>query len=140
MRGRVESIDVIQRELTAFARRARTKASQTHPGLTLVAHSMLDLIRERDGCRVADLAAHFLLDKSTVSRQVGDLERLGLLERQPDPDDRRGQVLRPTANGLTVLREAEESRRRAFTERFTDWPDEDVARFADYLARYGRRG
>lgn len=137
MRGRDESIEIIQRELIAFARRARTKASQSSPQLTLVAHSMLDLIRERDGCRVADLAAHFLLDKSTVSRQVGDLERLGLLERQPDPGDRRGQLLRPTENGLQVLREAEESRRRAFTERFTDWPDEDVARFADYLARYG---
>ncbi|MFC9324524.1 MarR family winged helix-turn-helix transcriptional regulator [Kitasatospora sp. NPDC057015] len=136
MEDRDSSIDVIQRELTAFARRARHKASQLHPDLSLVTYSILDLMNERGGCRAADVAAYFMLDKSTVSRQVGALERLGLLARETDPDDQRGQILRPTAAGLALLREAAEQRRLAFTERFTDWADEDVARFADYLARY----
>ncbi|GHH73277.1 MULTISPECIES: MarR family winged helix-turn-helix transcriptional regulator [Kitasatospora] len=137
MSGRESSIDTIQRELTAFARRARHKASQLHPDLSLVTYSILDLMNERGGCRAADVASYFMLDKSTVSRQVGALEKLGLLVRETDPDDQRGQILRPTEAGLTLLREAAEQRRLSFTERFTDWDDEDVARFADYLARYG---
>jgi DNA-binding MarR family transcriptional regulator len=137
MPDRDAALETIQRELTAFARRARHKAAQMHPDLSLVTYSMLDLVKERDGCRAADLAAYFMLDKSTVSRQVTALERLGLLNREADPDDQRGQLLRPSDDGLRVLAEAAEQRRRAFTARFDDWPDEDVDRFAGYLARYG---
>ncbi|WP_329571405.1 MarR family winged helix-turn-helix transcriptional regulator [Kitasatospora sp. NBC_01266] len=137
MSGRDESIEIIQRELTAFARRARHKASQLHPGLSLVTYSILDLMNERGGCRAADLAAYFMLDKSTVSRQVGALEKLGLLSREVDPEDHRGQILRPSEQGLALLREAYEMRRESFTERFTDWADDDVARLAGYLVRYG---
>ncbi|MFI6444069.1 MarR family winged helix-turn-helix transcriptional regulator [Kitasatospora sp. NPDC050543] len=137
MSARESSIDSIQRELTAFARRARHKASQLHPDLSLVTYSILDLVNERGGCRAADVAAYFMLDKSTVSRQVGALERLGLLGREADPDDQRGQILHPTAAGLTLLREANEQRRLSFAERFTGWADADLERFAEYLTRYG---
>ncbi|WP_327065381.1 MarR family transcriptional regulator [Kitasatospora sp. NBC_01250] len=137
MSGRDESIEIIQRELTAFARRARHKASQLHPGLSLVTYSILDLMNERGGCRAADLAAYFMLDKSTVSRQVGALEKLGLLSREVDPEDHRGQILRPSEQGMALLRHAYEMRRESFTERFTEWTDEDVARLAGYLVRYG---
>ncbi|MER7846337.1 MarR family transcriptional regulator [Kitasatospora sp. NPDC096077] len=140
MPGRKSSIDTIQRELTAFARRARHKASQLHPDLSLVTYSILDLITERGGCRAADVAAHFMLDKSTVSRQVTALEKLGLLRREADPDDQRGQILRATDAGLTLLQDANEQRRLSFTARFTDWSDEDIARFAAYLVRYGKDG
>ncbi|GAA1404964.1 MarR family winged helix-turn-helix transcriptional regulator [Kitasatospora putterlickiae] len=140
MPDRETSIDTIQRELTAFARRARHKASQLHPDLSLVTYSILDLITERGGCRAADVAAHFMLDKSTVSRQVTALEKLGLLRRETDPEDQRGQILLATDAGLTLLREANEQRRLSFTARFNDWADEDVARFAGYLTRYGAEG
>ncbi|MFI9275669.1 MarR family winged helix-turn-helix transcriptional regulator [Kitasatospora sp. NPDC052896] len=138
MTGRDASIEIIQRELTAFARRARHKASQLHPDLSLVTYSMLDLMYERGGCRAADLASYFMLDKSTVSRQVGSLEKLGLLRRETDPEDHRGQILRPTEAGLALLRDAYQQRRQSFTERFTEWSDEDVARLAAYLVRYGQ--
>ncbi|MCC9306471.1 MarR family transcriptional regulator [Kitasatospora sp. RB6PN24] len=137
MSGRDASIETIQRELTAFARRARHKASQLHPELSLVSYSMLDLMNERGGCRAADLAAHFMLDKSTVSRQVGALEKLGVIVREVDPDDHRGQILRPSEAGLKLLNEAYQMRRQSFLERFTDWDDEDLAGFARYLVRYG---
>jgi DNA-binding MarR family transcriptional regulator len=135
--GRDASIDSIQRELTAFARRARHQASQLHPGLSLVTYSMLDLMNERGGCRAADLAAHFMLDKSTVSRQVGALERLGLVVREVDPDDHRGQILWPSDAGLKLLTQAHQRRRKSLLERFTDWADEDLAGFAHHLVRYG---
>jgi DNA-binding MarR family transcriptional regulator len=137
MPDRDDSLDTIQRELTAFARRARHKAAQLHPDLSLVTYSMLDLVKERGACRGADLASHFMLDKSTVSRQVGALERLGLLRREADPEDQRGQLLRLTEAGDRLLAEAYEQRRRAFTDRFESWDDEDVANFAAYLVRYG---
>ncbi|MER7035279.1 MarR family transcriptional regulator, partial [Streptomyces albidoflavus] len=83
-REREESLDVIQRELTAFARRARATAARLHPDLPLVSYTLLAHIDYRQGCRATDLAAHYMLDKSTVSRQVAALEKLGLVERHPD--------------------------------------------------------
>ncbi|WP_433721988.1 MarR family winged helix-turn-helix transcriptional regulator [Nocardia sp. CA-129566] len=133
---RTASIHTIQRELTAFARRARGRASELHPELSLVAFSILDLVIERDGCQATDVADHFVLDKSTVSRQVGALERLGYLTREVDPENRRNHILRPTAEGRRVAGVAEQRRHREFAERLTAWEDADIRRFAEYLVRY----
>lgn len=133
---RTAAIHTIQRELTAFARRARGRASELHPELSLVAFSILDLVIERDGCQATDVADHFVLDKSTVSRQVGALERLGYLTREVDPENRRNHILRPTAEGRRVAGAAEQRRHREFAERLTAWDDADIRRFAEYLVRY----
>ncbi|MBW0269881.1 MarR family transcriptional regulator [Nocardia sp. MH4] len=135
---RTAAVDAIQRELTAFARRARGRAAELHPELSLVAYSILDLILERGGCQATDLAEQFLLDKSTVSRQVGALERLGYLTREVDPGNRRNHLLHATESGRIVAREAERRRREAFTERFADWTDADVTALATLLTRYNR--
>ena len=137
--SRSESIDSIQRELTAVARRARSVTAQIHPGLTLVTYTLLDHLHERGGCRGTDLAAHFLLDKSTVSRQISALEKLGLVERTADPEDLRGQIIRPSAAGEQLLADVRERRHQAFLNRLADWPDDDLERFASYLALYNAR-
>jgi DNA-binding MarR family transcriptional regulator len=131
-----EAVEAIQREMTAFARRARASAGRMHPELSLVSYTLLGHLEERGGCRATDLAAHYALDKSTVSRQVAALERAGLIERRVDPDDHRVQVLHLTGAGRQLLAQVTESRRAAFRERLADWPEEDLARFAGYLIRY----
>ncbi|MGV9289444.1 MarR family winged helix-turn-helix transcriptional regulator [Streptomyces sp. NPDC003719] len=122
--------------MTAFARRARASAGRMHPELSLVSYTLLGHLEERDGCRATDLAAHYALDKSTVSRQVAALERIGLVERRVDPDDHRVQVLHLTDAGRSILAQVTESRRTAFRERLADWSAEDLTRFAAYLERY----
>ncbi|MFC9467665.1 MarR family winged helix-turn-helix transcriptional regulator [Streptomyces coelicoflavus] len=130
------AVESIHRELTAFARRARASAGRMHPELSLVSYTLLGHLEERDGRRATDLAAHYALDKSTVSRQVSALERAGLVERRVDPDDQRVQVLHLTEAGRHILGQVTESRRAAFRERLADWPAEDLHRFAAYLERY----
>ncbi|MFB8029145.1 MarR family winged helix-turn-helix transcriptional regulator [Streptomyces sp. NPDC055990] len=139
-RGREESLDVIQRELTAFARRARSAAARLHPDLPLVSYTLLAHIDHRHGCRATDLAAHYMLDKSTVSRQVAALEKLGLVERHPDPDDQRIQVLHPTTAGVEALASTQASRRAAYRERLGAWSSDDLEQFAEYLLRYNATG
>lgn len=136
MQTRDESVAVIQREMTAFARRARAAAARMHPELSLVSYTLLSHLEDRRGCRATDLAAHYLLDKSTVSRQVASLERLGYVARKADPADHRIQVLHITEEGAAVLRHAAESRRRGFHERLAEWDEADLDRFAQYLLRY----
>ncbi|MEC4017396.1 MarR family winged helix-turn-helix transcriptional regulator [Streptomyces sp. H27-D2] len=134
--SRDRSVDTIQRELIAFARRSRAIAARMHPELPLVSYTLLAHLDDRQGCRATDLAAHFMLDKSTVSRQIAALERLGLVERRPAPDDHRVQLLHPTPAGTEVLTQAHASRREVFQERLSDWEAADLHRFAGYLLRY----
>ncbi|XUL94422.1 MarR family winged helix-turn-helix transcriptional regulator [Streptomyces galilaeus] len=122
--------------MTTFARRARASAGRLHPELSLVSYTLLSHLEERDGRRATDLAAHYALDKSTVSRQVAALERAGLIERRPDPEDHRVQVLHLTDAGRRILAQVTENRQAAFRERLADWPEEDLRRFAGYLERY----
>lgn len=130
------AVETIQREMTAFARRARASAGRMHPELSLVSYTLLGHLEERDGCRATDLAAHYALDKSTVSRQVTALERTGLIERRLDPEDHRVQVLHLTDEGRHILGQVTVSRRAAVGERLADWSEEDLERFAGYLVRY----
>ncbi|MFI5799491.1 MarR family winged helix-turn-helix transcriptional regulator [Streptomyces sp. NPDC051677] len=131
-----EAVETIQREMTVFARRARASAGRLHPELSLVSYTLLGHLEESGGCRATDLAAHYALDKSTVSRQVAALERAALIERRQDPEDHRVQVLHLTDAGRHILARVTESRRTAFRERLAQWPPEDLARFAEYLTRY----
>lgn len=126
--------------MTAFARRARAAAARLHPELPLVSYTLLAHIDDQHGCRATDLAAHYMLDKSTVSRQIGALEKLGLVERHPDPADHRIQVLHPTEAGTRALTATQASRRVAYQERLAEWMADDLARFAEYLLRYNSSG
>ncbi|MFF7640220.1 MarR family transcriptional regulator [Streptomyces canus] len=130
------AVETIQREMTVFARRARASAGRLHPELSLVSYTLLGHLEERDGCRATDLAAHYALDKSTVSRQVTALERAGLVERRQDPEDHRVHVLHLTAAGRHILGQVTVSRRAAVGERLAQWSQEDLERFAGYLVRY----
>ncbi|GGM08270.1 MarR family transcriptional regulator [Streptomyces fumigatiscleroticus] len=130
------AVETVQREMTVFARRARASAGRMHPELSLVSYTLLGHLEESGGCRATDLAAHYALDKSTVSRQVAVLEQAGLVGRRPDPDDARVQILELTEAGRSVLARVTVRRRAAFRERLADWSEEDLTRFAGYLVRY----
>lgn len=136
MVGRDTSVERIQREMTAFARRARATAARMHPELSLVSFTLLAHLEGRRGCRATDLAAYYLLDKSTVSRQLSALEDLGLVERRTDAEDHRVQVLHLTETGANVLRTAAASRLEAMRQRLADWDTADLDRFAGYLRAY----
>jgi DNA-binding MarR family transcriptional regulator len=58
------------------------------------------------GIRLTDLSARAQLSPATTSELVSDLQRLGYLERQPDPLDRRAKLIFPTDRGRQALHDA----------------------------------
>ena len=56
--------------------------------------------------RMQDLAARVVLSRTRVSRLVSELERVGYIERVPDPDDGRATLARITAEGRAARRNA----------------------------------
>lgn len=56
-----------------------------------------------EGMRPSDLAARMRVTKQALNYILGDLERLGYLERHPDPDDRRARRIAITDRGLALV-------------------------------------
>src|SRR4051794_36864310 len=75
--------------------------------------------------RATDLAADALLDLSTVSRQIRSLVDRGLVERRPDPDDRRGALLSATPDGVVVFQQYRDQRDQRLAALLESWPAED---------------
>ncbi len=51
------------------------------------------------------LAQHLGVDRTAMTYLLDDLEAAGLVERRPDPADRRARRVAPTPDGLALLRE-----------------------------------
>ncbi|HTZ06580.1 MAG TPA: MarR family transcriptional regulator [Gaiellaceae bacterium] len=56
-----------------------------------------------DGARPSELAARLRVSKQAVNYLLGELERLGYLERRPDPDDQRSKRVVLTRRGRRVV-------------------------------------
>ena len=97
---------------------------------------LLKNLHTHGSMRVTDLAGCANLDTSTVSRHVAQLQRAGLLERTPDPDDRRAQRVELTQMGEDELRRAYERRRTLLREGMADWAPADIKQLGDLLARF----
>ena len=69
------------------------------------------------GSRLTELAETSGLTKQAVAEVVADLERLGYIERAPDPDDGRAKVIRLTELGA----DAQGVARGIFAELEREW-------------------
>lgn len=56
-----------------------------------------------DGTRLQELAARSEMAPQSIGWHVDELERLGYVERVPDPSDRRAKLIRPTKRGLAFM-------------------------------------
>ena len=68
-------------------------------------------VGRHDRIRPGELAAHLRVAPRSVTDVVDALEERGLLERHPDPTDRRATVLALTASGRRLLDEIGAARR-----------------------------
>ncbi len=59
-----------------------------------------------DGIRASELARASGRHKQVIGSLVDDLERLGYVERRPDPVDRRAKLICPTDRGLLQMETA----------------------------------
>src|SRR3712207_9349079 len=65
----------------------------------------LKVVSERDGVRLSDLAEALRIVPRSATEVADGLQERGLVERTPDPGDRRAVILRPTDQGRRTPRE-----------------------------------
>ncbi len=133
------SVEAIEQELTLLVRRAQKvhlRGGPTEQVVERAAYGILAWLHDAGPLRPSELAAHFHLDASTISRQVGSLEQAGLVTRAPDAEDRRALRLRLTEHGQKVLSTTRAERRAVVRSLLRSWSPQDLASFASLLAAF----
>ena len=131
-------------ELTRFVRRVRARGirslNEIHPKLDYGTFTFLLAICDApDGIRGSEIAEGLGVHKSTASRAVATLERLGLVDRVPDPDDGRAQLLVPTASTQESVGEYRRKSHERLIAIMEDWDPAEVRTFARSLTRLNDR-
>jgi DNA-binding MarR family transcriptional regulator len=134
-----ETVRSLEQEMGVLVRRLRRliaeRARLVHPDLAPVGYSMLTALQD-DPRRASELVELFSIDKGAVSRQVQALLELDLIERTPDPEDRRAAILAITDEGTRRLEAVKEKRRAELLGRLSSWSAADLSDFVTALARY----
>ncbi|TPW31142.1 MarR family transcriptional regulator [Martelella alba] len=85
---------------------------------------------------VVELADRVGRDYTTVSRQIGKLEALGLAERRAGRQDRRVREAFLSEEGRAMLARIDTTRDRFMAALFSGWSDADVADFERMLCLF----
>jgi DNA-binding MarR family transcriptional regulator len=75
--------------------------------------------------RLNDLAAREAVAPPTLTRIVANLVEVGMVERQPDPDDARAALITTTPAGRHALQQVREERTAFLVDRLHELPEED---------------
>jgi DNA-binding MarR family transcriptional regulator len=137
--GVAAGIAEVEEQMTALAARIRATtreaAARIHPELPPIGYKMLRVIRRCGSAHASAVADQLGVDRSVVSRQLRQLQELGLVEVRTDAQDGRVRVVALTATGLAGI-EADDARGGSRLIRgLGAWTRTDLDAFAGYLAR-----
>ncbi|MHA2028080.1 MAG: MarR family winged helix-turn-helix transcriptional regulator [Candidatus Kariarchaeaceae archaeon] len=90
-------ISQIERKLQQFQRFVLKETDLTPPQ-----YAVINALREADGQSLTELATATFSTKSTMTALVDNLEKKGLVKRQPHPKDRRSLIVKLTDLGTSL--------------------------------------
>jgi DNA-binding MarR family transcriptional regulator len=126
----LQDADALGRQFVRFTRVLwRVKArfvQQAGDGIEQAGYALLAYLVTEGPRRTTALAEAMHSDVSTISRQVGALCRIGLVERRADPQDGRACLLAATASGERTFQRYRRLRNEHTARLLAGWPREDV--------------
>ncbi len=125
-----EAVIGMVRQFSALKSRVSGPDGETSPQFLLVKLAHFGPIR------AGELAERVCADPSTVSRQVAQLVKSGLVERRADPDDGRASILVPTELGLDTVGEHVRRRGEVLQPVIADWSPRDRADLVRLVTKY----
>jgi DNA-binding MarR family transcriptional regulator len=103
--GRDAAPDLAGRLRLAIARTARRLRQEAGTGLSPSLSSALATIERHGPLTPSELATRERIQRPTATRVLGRLAEEGLVERTPDPVDRRSSLVAATPAGRALVRE-----------------------------------
>jgi len=104
-------------------------------GLRVRSYSVLALVASATRPSQREIAEYLRLDPSQVVALVDELQKRGLVVREPDPSDRRANVVVATPQGKALHEKASASARAAEQNLHDDLTAEDRGQLTELLRR-----
>ena len=120
------------------ARRLRQEAAAETSGLTPTSVAALATIERHGPMTPSEIAAIERVKRPTITRTLACLEHEGLIDRAPDPDDRRSALVSVNGAGRERLRRLRGRKNAYLARRMRDLSGEEVEtleRAAEILER-----
>jgi DNA-binding MarR family transcriptional regulator len=130
-----EQVLRLHRAFNGMRQQLVAKSPTSGDGVEWAAYGLLFQLVGTGPQRSSTLAETACVDPSTVSRQVAQLVKAGLVERQSDPEDGRASLLVATAAGRAVYQAKQEHRERMFARVLDGWSTADVEALTSLLTR-----
>jgi len=86
----------------------------------------------------SELARHTGLTSGAATAMLDRLEKAGLIERRPNPDDRRGTLIVPAKSSAETAASWFESARKAQDELISSYSEEELEIIADVFERFAK--
>lgn len=135
---RCSSVRALEYELAFLVRRLEAVRRRHDYGLERAHYLLLVLLEQQDCQSVGCLAEKVNLDASTVTRQITAMQQSGLVDKHPNPDDRRGGFMTITAKGHDAIARTRERRLERVEHSFRGWDENERLEFARLMARFSR--
>lgn len=136
-----QAITRVEQELGRLFARIRVSwreaAATVHPDLQPLGYQVLTSIATGKATSAGAIIERLQTDKSAVSRQVRQLEQLGLVESVHDPEDRRARVLVATDLAQERVAVARARYEERLGDRLRQWSAADLDHFTSLLASLG---
>ncbi len=84
----------------------------------------------------SELAGHTGLTSGATTAMLDRLEKAGLIERRPNPDDRRGSLIVPLKSGTERVASWFESARKAQDELISSYSERELEIISDAFERF----
>jgi DNA-binding MarR family transcriptional regulator len=140
--AQAESVQQIQRHLELLLRMSasrRVYASQADAAgvaMSQPAYVLLRRISQDGPLPMGELARRTHMDAGATARQVGQLERDGLVRRHPSPEDGRVNLVVATPSGLRMHQRVAAVLHRYMVDVLARWPERDRRDFARLMGRF----
>jgi DNA-binding MarR family transcriptional regulator len=105
-------------------------------GLNVTDTECLRLLFQKDVATPSELARHTGLTSGATTAMLDRLEKAGLIERRPNPDDRRGTLIVPAKSGAEKAASWFESARQAQDELISSYSEEELEIISDIFERF----
>jgi DNA-binding MarR family transcriptional regulator len=132
-----DTIGIIELELLRLVRHLETfgRRSALYLQVDRAGYLVLRTIEDLGALTTKALATALNLDASTVTRQLTALEAGGLVERRPDPNDRRSSTIALTDEGRRMMGGVERERRQGIEALVGDWAEREKVSLGRALNR-----
>ncbi|MGE5250722.1 MAG: MarR family winged helix-turn-helix transcriptional regulator [Bacteroidota bacterium] len=105
-------------------------------GLNATDMECLELLSLKGIATPSELARHTGLTSGATTAMLDRLEKAGLVERRPNPDDRRGTLIVPAKSGAERAASWFEPARKALDELISSYSEEELEVISEVFERF----